>query len=60
MARLDRDGRVLSLVEKPATSDAPYANMGVYLFEREALRSALASRPVDIVLDVVRPMLAAR
>jgi len=59
MARLDRDGRVLSLVEKPATSDAPFANMGIYLFEREALRNALASRPIDVVLDVVRPMLAA-
>ncbi len=59
MARLDRDGRVLSLVEKPEHTDAPYANMGIYLFERETLRQALASRPVDLVLDVVRPLLAA-
>ena len=59
MARLDRDGRVLSLVEKPEHTDAPFASMGIYLFEREALRGALRAQPVDVVLDIVRPMLAA-
>ena len=59
MARLDRDGRVLSLVEKPEQTDAPFANMGIYLFERETLRRCLGTRPVDVVLDIVRPMLAA-
>ena len=57
MARLDRDGRMLSLVEKPEKSDAPFASMGIYLFEREVLVERLTSRPVDLVLDVVRPML---
>ena len=57
MARLDRDGRMLSLVEKPEKTDAPFASMGIYLFEREVLVERLASRPVDLVLDVVRPML---
>lgn len=57
MARLDGDGRMLSLVEKPESSDAPFASMGIYLFEREALLERLGAKPVDLVLDVVRPMI---
>jgi len=57
MARLDRDGRMLSLVEKPEKTDAPFASMGLYLFDREVLYERLQSRPVDLVLDVVRPMI---
>jgi glucose-1-phosphate adenylyltransferase len=59
MANLAPDGRMLSLVEKPEHSDAPFASMGIYLFEREALAERLPDRPVDLVLDVVRPMLLA-
>jgi glucose-1-phosphate adenylyltransferase len=59
MARLDRDGRLLSLVEKPERASTPFASMGVYLFEREVLGEWLRPRPVDMVLDVVRPMLEA-
>src|SRR5437867_2471423 len=57
MAMLDRDGRLLSLVEKPERANTPFASMGIYLFEFEALGEVLRSRPVDLVLDVVRPML---
>jgi glucose-1-phosphate adenylyltransferase len=57
MVRLDRDGRMLSLVEKPEKSDAPFASMGIYLFDRAALVLRLGARPVDLVLEVVRPML---
>ena len=59
MATLDRDGAIRSLVEKPERADTPYASMGIYLFERKALGHRLESRPVDLVLDVVRPMLEA-
>src|SRR5439155_7126563 len=59
MARLDRDGRLLSLVEKPEHSTTPFASMGIYLFEFEVLGEWLRPRPVDLVLDVVRPMLEA-
>jgi glucose-1-phosphate adenylyltransferase len=59
MARLDRDGRVLSLVEKPAHATTPFASMGIYLFQTEALELQLRSKPVHLVLDVVRPMLEA-
>lgn len=59
MVRLDRDGRVLSLIEKPERSTTPYASMGIYLFDYGVLASRLRDRPVDLVLDVVRPMLEA-
>jgi len=59
MATLDRDGAIRALVEKPERADTPFASMGIYLFEREALRRRLESRPVDMVLDVVRPMIEA-
>lgn len=57
MATLDRDGAIRSLVEKPERAETPYASMGIYLFERKALGRRLENRPVDLVLDVVRPML---
>jgi glucose-1-phosphate adenylyltransferase len=57
MAKLDRDGRLLSLVEKPERSQTPFASMGVYLFDFPALGEMLRARPVDLVHDVVRPML---
>jgi glucose-1-phosphate adenylyltransferase len=59
MAMLDRDGRLLSLVEKPERANTPFASMGIYLFEFEALGEMLRARPVDLVHDVVRPMLEA-
>jgi glucose-1-phosphate adenylyltransferase len=57
MVQIDSDGRVTSLVEKPERAETPFASMGVYLFRREALGEGLRSRPVDVVLEVVRPML---
>jgi glucose-1-phosphate adenylyltransferase len=57
MARLDRDGRVLSLVEKPERAPTPFASMGIYLFEFEVLGEMLRPRPVDLVMDVIRPMI---
>jgi len=57
MARLDRDGRMLSLVEKPDKTDAPFASMGIYLFDRQVLYERLQAKPVDLVMDVVRPMI---
>jgi glucose-1-phosphate adenylyltransferase len=59
MTQVDRDGRVLSLVEKPERAETPYASMGIYLFDRTVLGDRLRPRPVDLVMDVVRPMLEA-
>lgn len=59
MVTTDRGGRVKLLEEKPERSLAPFASMGVYVFETAVLGEMLRSRPVDIVLDIVRPMLDA-
>jgi len=59
MATIAGDGRIVRLDEKPEHSETPYASMGVYVFESRALGARLRERPVDVVLDVLRPMLAA-
>jgi glucose-1-phosphate adenylyltransferase len=57
MVTLDRDGRLLTLVEKPEHATTPYASMGIYVFEYEVLGELLRPRPVDLVHDVLRPLL---
>ncbi len=59
MVHAEGDGRIRSLEEKPARTDAALANMGIYLFETARLAEMLRSRPVDLVLDVLRPLVAA-
>ncbi len=58
MATVERDGRVTALEEKPERASTPFANMGIYVFEPGALAERLRGRPMDVVLDVLRPMLA--
>lgn len=58
MVTFDADARVESLVEKPARADTPWASMGIYMFETAVLRRYLSGAPVNLVLDVIRPMLA--
>jgi glucose-1-phosphate adenylyltransferase len=57
--RLDRDFRIRGLEEKPATTELKNASMGIYVFETEVLREAMRGHPVDLVLDVLRPLIAA-
>jgi glucose-1-phosphate adenylyltransferase len=59
MVTSDRSGRVRTLEEKPERSAATHANMGIYVFESGMLREMLRSRPVDLVLDVLRPLVEA-
>ncbi len=59
MVTTDRGGRVRTLEEKPERSSATHASMGVYVFEFDVLREMLRSRPVDLVLDVLRPLVDA-
>ncbi|MBI1797894.1 MAG: glucose-1-phosphate adenylyltransferase [Candidatus Eisenbacteria bacterium] len=59
MVTTDGEGRVLAFDEKPERSDARLASMGVYLFETEVLREAARGRPVDVALDILRPLVAA-
>lgn len=56
MVSVDRNGRVRELEEKPRRSTLRMASMGIYLFEAEVLLDALAGQPVDLVLDVLRPL----
>ena len=58
MATVERDGRVTALDEKPEHANTPFANMGIYVFEPGALAERVRHRPMDLVLDVLRPMLA--
>ena len=60
MVTFDRDANVRTLVEKPERADTPWASMGIYLFEPAILgRYLRTGNPVNLVLDVLRPMLAA-
>jgi glucose-1-phosphate adenylyltransferase len=59
MVTTDHAGRVRTLDEKPEKSAATHANMGIYVFETAVLREMLRSRPVDLVLDVLRPLVEA-
>jgi glucose-1-phosphate adenylyltransferase len=57
MATLGEGGTVVALEEKPARASTPFASMGIYLFETEVLHEMLRGRPVDLVLDVLRPLI---
>lgn len=57
MVTSDGGGRVVRLEEKPDATDARLASMGVYVFETAVLAQALRAAPVDLVMDVLRPML---
>jgi glucose-1-phosphate adenylyltransferase len=59
MVHVGSSGRIKSIEEKPQSTDAALANMGIYLFETERLAEILRARPVDLVLDVLRPQVAA-
>ena len=59
MVHVEPSGRISSIEEKPQRTDAALANMGIYLFETEHLAEMLHARPVDMVLDVLRPQVAA-
>lgn len=59
MVTFDAQGRVTAIEEKPRTTSATHANMGVYVFEWALLREMLRVRPVDLVLDVLRPLIEA-
>jgi glucose-1-phosphate adenylyltransferase len=59
MVTFDPDGRLRSLVEKPERAVTPYASMGIYMFDTEVLGEWLRGHPVNLVLDVIRPMIEA-
>jgi glucose-1-phosphate adenylyltransferase len=59
MITLAEGERVVALDEKPRSTESRLASMGVVLFDADVLLEALAKRPVDLTLDVLRPMIEA-
>ena len=59
MVHVEPSGRISSIEEKPQRTAAALANMGIYLFDTGRLAEMLRARPVDLVLDVLRPQVAA-
>jgi glucose-1-phosphate adenylyltransferase len=57
MLTLGDGGRVVALDEKPSATASRVASMGVILFEADLLGAALARRPVDLTLDVLRTLI---
>ena len=58
MVTTDSGRRVRALEEKPAHAGSGLASMGVYVFEMAVLRPLMTAEPVDLVADVISPLLA--
>ena len=56
MVTLGAGGSVTRLVEKPVRTESPFASMGIYVFETPLLREHLRSDRVDLVGDVIEPL----
>ena len=57
MIRCTRDGIVRNFEEKPRSSSYRYASLGIYLFDRRFLLENLHEGRIDIVFDVLMPLL---
>jgi glucose-1-phosphate adenylyltransferase len=57
MVTTDAGRRVRGLAEKPERSDTTLASMGVYVIELAVLRECMRDEPVDLVADVIMPLL---
>ncbi|HUV36987.1 MAG TPA: glucose-1-phosphate adenylyltransferase subunit GlgD [Patescibacteria group bacterium] len=60
MIRCSRRGLVTAFQEKPSSSPFRFASLGIYLFDREFLIDYLRPERVDIVFDIIMPMLTRR
>jgi glucose-1-phosphate adenylyltransferase len=60
MVRCSSDGLVTAFKEKPVSSTFRYASLGIYLFEKNFLLDVLNPGTMDIVFDVVIPLLDKR
>lgn len=57
MISCNGEGVVTDFEEKPASSSLRYASLGIYLFEKKLLLDSLRSDTVDIVFDLIMPLL---
>lgn len=60
MAKCNKDGTVLAFEEKPNSPRYNMASMGIYLFDREFLIKSLNHSRVDMVFDVIIPLIEKR
>ena len=58
MVTVDSNRRVSRIAEKPERADTTLASMGVYVIEIAALREIMRAEPIDLVADVITPLLA--
>jgi glucose-1-phosphate adenylyltransferase len=57
MVRRSRDGLITSFKEKPTSSSYRHASLGIYLFRRDFLLDVLVRDAVDIVFDIIMPLI---
>ena len=57
MISCSRDKVVTDFEEKPASSSFRYASMGIYLFDKKLLLDSLRPDRLDIVFDIIIPLL---
>ena len=57
MIRCTKDGRITDFEEKPVSSSFKYASLGIYLFDKRLLLDRLGPDTVDIVFDLIMPLL---
>lgn len=57
MIRCTHDGIVTNFEEKPASSSFRYASLGIYLFQKDLLLDSLRPDRMDIVFDLIMPLL---
>ena len=51
------DGIVTDFEEKPESSSLRYASLGIYIFDRTLLLDVLSEETVDIVFDIIIPLI---
>jgi glucose-1-phosphate adenylyltransferase len=56
MLKLSERGNVTEFEEKPDRTGFDMASLGIYLFDRKELVRMLRKRPVDIVFDILMPL----
>jgi glucose-1-phosphate adenylyltransferase len=57
MINCTSEGTVTDFEEKPASSSLRYASLGIYLFEKKLLLDSLRPDRLDIVFDIIIPLL---
>jgi len=60
MAKCGADGTVLAFEEKPTSPRYNLASMGIYMFDREFLIRILDQSKVDMVFDIIIPLISRR